>query len=142
MRAEVRSSGVGLPAAGACTPAPLTSVGQVYQPATSAAASICLDGGAAGADYTIIPFFASTNNNERAVVNVTATGIVAPTATLNAALSASGPTLARAAAQADGGFEARLRVRERQMLRRMGRGAARNAIAAVPEVRISVVRTR
>ncbi|MBD0319409.1 MAG: hypothetical protein ICV87_03685, partial [Gemmatimonadetes bacterium] len=106
VRAEVRTSGVGLPGAGACTAAPLTAVGQVYQPAPAAASSICLDGGATGAEYTIIPFFASTTNNERAVVNVTATGVVPPTGTFSAALSASGPTLSRAAAEADGGFEA------------------------------------
>lgn len=143
-RAEVRTTGVGLPAAGACTPAPLTAVGQVYQPATAAAASICLDGGTTGAEYAIIPFFASTTNNERAVVNVTATDIVPTTGTLSASLSASGPTLARAAAEAedDGGFESRLRMRERQLLRHFGGGAFRNAIAAVPEVRISVVRTK
>ena len=141
-RAEVRTTGVGLPGAGACTPAPLTAVGQVYQPATAAAASICLDGGAAGAEYTIIPFFASTTNNERAVVNVTATGVIPATGTFSASLS--GPTLARAAAEADddGGFESRLRMRERQLLRRSGLGASRNASAAVPEVRISVVRTK
>ena len=141
-RAEVRTSGVGLPGAGACTPAPLTAVGQVYQPATAAAASICLDGGATGAEYAVIPFFASTTNNERAVVNVSATGVIPATGTFNASLS--GPTLARAAAEADddGGFESRLRMRERQLLRRSGLGASRNASAAVPEVRISIVRTK
>jgi hypothetical protein len=144
VRAEVRTTGVGLPGAGACTPATLTAVGQVYQPATAAAASICLDGGPAGAEYAIIPFFASTTNNERAVVNVTATGVVPATGTFSASLAASGPTLARAAAGADddGGFESRLRQSERQLLRRFGGGAARNASAAVPEVRISVVRTK
>ena len=146
IRAEVRTTGPGLPAAGACTPAPLPAVGQVYQPAPAASAAICLDGGPAGAEYTIIPFFASTTNNERAVVNVTATSVVRPIGPPNPSLAPSfGPTLARAAAEAaegDGGFESRLRLRERQILRRGGGGAVRNVSAAPPEVRISVVRTR
>jgi hypothetical protein len=68
-------------------------------------------------------------------------------------LSPNGPTLSRAVAEAasqgasggDGGFEMRLRQRERRELgHRFGGGPAFNTLpnAAAPEVRLSIVRTR
>ncbi len=153
VRAEVRTAGGGATGAGACTPVPLGTVGQVFQASGAAASALCLEGGATGAEYVVIPFYASTGGGEIAAVTVTATGIVRPVGGPNPTLSPDGPTLSRAAAEAasqgasggDGGFERRLRMRERRELRPLfARGPAFNTLpnAAPPEVRLSIVRTR
>lgn len=153
IRAEVRTSGAGATGGGTCTPVPLGTVGQVYQASGAAASALCLDGGATGAEYVVIPFYASTGGGEVAVVTVTATGIVRPVGGPNPTLSPGGPTLSRAAAEqasrgasgGDGGFERRLRMRERRELRPLfARGPSFNTLpnAAAPEVRVSIVRTR
>ena len=148
-RADVRTVGPGVSGSAACSVAPLTAVGQVYQPASATSAAICLEGGAAGAEYVVIPFFASTSDSETALVSVTATGVTRPTGGPNPSLSPLGPTLARAAAgpeaDGDGGFETELRTRERRALGSLfTRGAARSTAAAAraSEVRVSIVRTR
>jgi hypothetical protein len=153
IRAEVRTSGGGATGGGACTTVQLPSLGQVYQASGAAASSLCLEGGTTGAEYVMIPFYASTGGGEFAVVTVTATGIVRPVGGPNPVLSPGGPTLARAAAEAasqgasggDGGFERRLRMRERRELRHLfAHGPSYNTLpnAAAPELRISIVRTR
>lgn len=150
IRAEVRTSGAGATGAGPCTPVPFGAVGNVYQASGAAASSLCVDGGTTGAEYVVIPFYASTGGGEVAAVTVTATGIVRPVGGPNPTLSPAGPTLARAAAEAanrddDGGFERRLRMRERRELGHLFPGGpAFNSLpnAAAPEVRVSIVRTR
>ena len=153
IRAEVRTSGSGATGSGTCTVVPLAPVGQVYQASGAAASALCLDGGTTGAEYVVIPFYASTGGGEVAAVTVTATGIVRPVGGPNPVLSPNGPTLSRAVAEAasqgasggDGGFEMRLRQRERRELgHRFGGGPAFNTLpnAAAPEVRLSIVRTR
>lgn len=147
LRADVRTSTPGTTVAGACTPVSLT-VGQVYQNTAAAAAALCLDGGVEGAEYTMIPFHGSTSATARTQLTVTATGIGPVVGPPNPSRSSTGPTLESAASlrtRVDGGFEARLRDREREALRPLlGRGASRSASAdpAAPEVRISVVRTK
>jgi hypothetical protein len=151
-RAEVRTSGGGATGGGACTTVQLPSLGQVFQASGAAASALCLEGGASGAEYVVIPFYASTGGGEFAVVTVTATGIVRPVGGPNPVLSPSGPTLSRAVAEAasrgasggDGGFERRLRMRERRELRPLfARGPAYNKLpSAAPELRLSIVRTR
>ena len=152
-RAEVRTSGGGATGGGACTTVQLASMGQVYQASGAAASALCLEGGTTGAEYVVIPFYASTSGGEFAVVTVTATGIVRPMGGPNPVLSPSGPTLSRAAADAasrgasggDGGFEQRLRMRERRELRPLfARGPSYNTLpnAAAPELRLSIVRIR
>ncbi len=149
LRADVRTSTPGTTVAGACTTVPLT-VGQVYQGTAAAAAALCFDGGAEGGEYTLIPFHGSTSSTARTQLTVAATGVITVLGPPNPSLSPTGPTLARASAlssRGDGGWEGRLRDRERQMLRpRISRGAASGTASATdpaaPEVRISVVRTR
>ncbi|HEX8361106.1 MAG TPA: hypothetical protein VF613_13420 [Longimicrobium sp.] len=148
LRADVRTSTPGTTVGGACTTVPL-AVGQVYQGTAAAAAALCFEGGTEGGEYALIPFNGSTSSTARTQLTVTATGVAPVLGPPNPSLSPSGPTLSRAAAleaRGDGGWESRLRERERQVLRPLfGRGApARSASAdpAAPEVRISVVRTK
>jgi hypothetical protein len=147
LRADVRTSTPGTTVPGACTQVSLT-LGQVYQNTAAAAAALCLDGGAEGAEYVMIPFHGSTSSTARTQLTVAATGISPILGPPNPSLSPLGPTLESAASlrtRKDGGFEARLRSRERQVLRPLfARGSSRAASVdpAAPEVRISVVRTR
>jgi hypothetical protein len=146
-RADVRTSTPGTTVSGACTQVTL-NVGQVHQGTAATAAALCFDGGAQGGEYTLIPFHGSTSSTARTQLTVTATGVAPVLGPPNPSLSPAGPTLQRALAlgsRTDGGWESRLRDRERQALRsRINRGAAPRATMdpAAPEVRISVVRTK
>ncbi|HEX5521173.1 MAG TPA: Ig-like domain-containing protein [Longimicrobiaceae bacterium] len=111
----------------ACTDAqtPLTlDVGEVRTFSGAQAAGLCVGGGASGAEYAYIPFNAS-DARITTLLEVNGSGIgpaIGPPSPSRAAAVASalrlgaGPTaVARSRRPADGGFEARLRERERRL---------------------------
>src|SRR5689334_8256562 len=67
----------------ACT-SPLTlTVGQVMPGVTGG--SVCVSGGASGAEYALIPYYGSTSSLGSTTVNFTAAGTTAASATANLA---------------------------------------------------------
>jgi hypothetical protein len=98
------------------------AVGQSVQRAGAAAGILCLDGGAGGAEFTVIPFFASAGSQLSLRAQGAGLGLVTgpPTPSLAPApLSVSaGPE-----AYTDGGFHARLNQAAYDRLRPMAAGA-------------------
>jgi hypothetical protein len=138
---DVRLSSPGSPTTRACTTLNL-AVGEVFQGGAEASA-LCVGAG----EYTLIPFFAGASSSS-AQLSVTASGIQAvtgppnPTLIPGPAFSLSGGSMPRG----DGGWELRLRHRERAELAGLvrGEGARRDVQADIttPEVRVSLVRTK
>lgn len=152
-RAELKA------AAGAEPAAPCTSialdVGQVHTAEPSAAALLCIAGGAQGGEYALIPFYGSEVPDARIALQVSASGIAQATPLpLNLSRSAwDAPALSRVAdvaGQRDERFEQGLRERERETLSRLVPGGGirssqvvsqTNTQAGVP-LYLSVIRTR
>jgi hypothetical protein len=106
--------------------APSLAVGQSATLQGSAAALLCLDGAAAGAEYTVMPFFATTSQAATLGVRLDATGVRAVTGPPTPSLAPSAPrgTLAGAAqARGDGGYHTRLNERARDHLTGLVPGA-------------------
>jgi hypothetical protein len=113
--------------AAACTPASALSlaVGEVRQLEGAAAASLCLAGGAAGAEFTIVPFFSSTNQEANVQLQFQGTGIAAPAGPPNPSVSTAlwPASLRQERHPRDGGFHVRLRERSRPVLQPLVPGA-------------------
>ncbi|HYW05313.1 MAG TPA: Ig-like domain-containing protein [Longimicrobium sp.] len=138
---DVRISSPGSPTTSACTTLNL-AVGEVFQGGPEASA-LCVGAG----EYTLIPFYAGASSAS-AQLSVTASGIQAVTGPPNPTLI-PGPTFSLSGGsmqRGDGGFELRLRERERAELagKVAGGGARRDVLSDIttPEVRISLLRTK
>ena len=134
-----------------CTPLSL-AVGASHQGPLATVAAFCLDGGAAGAEYVLIPFHRSGAGASTAAVGVVGTGIIAvsgpPTPSVSPTGAGSG-LLVNGELVPDRAFEARLRARERAeleplMRRGAGGGARMSATASQVEepVQLTLMRTR
>lgn len=129
----------------ACTPASALSlaVGEVRRLEGAAAASLCLGGGAGGAEFTLVPFFSSTSQAATVELQFQGTGIAAPTGppSPSAAAALSPPALPAAARHPrDGGFHVRLRERSRPVLQPLvpaARAAYRARRSGVPRLDVS-----
>ncbi|HEU0298180.1 MAG TPA: Ig-like domain-containing protein [Longimicrobium sp.] len=101
-------------------------VGQSVQRTGAAATVLCLDGGAAGAEFTVTPFFGSRVNSATVALRADPAGVTAPTGPPSPSLAPSSSLLlppAGAGAQGDGGFHTRLNERAREPLSRLIPGA-------------------
>jgi hypothetical protein len=103
---------------GACTPQTAISlaVGGTVQLAGAAGGVLCLPGTAAGAEYTIVPFFESAAQGASTNLRFVGSGLVAPTgppnpslAPADAGLLATSSDHGHATRPGDGGFHVRLR---------------------------------
>ncbi|HET6229536.1 MAG TPA: hypothetical protein VFE05_05600 [Longimicrobiaceae bacterium] len=161
-RAEVRTTSSAVASSGtaclAAGPSRTLAVGEVFNGSLADAATLCLDGGPTGAEFTYIPFFAAASGYASPEgllpVTVSATGVVPPVGppTPDVASRTSGALFSRILSAGatddsrDGGFEARLRQREHAAASRMsGRGAAmaRRQVTPTPQMLlISIVRTK
>jgi Bacterial Ig-like domain (group 2) len=111
-----------------CTPAatPQLAVGGSVTVSGAQAALLCLEGTAAGAEYTVIPFHGTTSPQATLGVRVTPTGTQGVTGPPNPAVSPSLSLQAlsrQAAARGDGGYHTRLNERARGYLSRLVPGA-------------------
>ncbi|MBA4157133.1 MAG: hypothetical protein H0X65_06620 [Gemmatimonadetes bacterium] len=145
-------------------PALSLSVGAVHTVTADQAGTLCLDGGAAGAEFTYIPFFASETASGRRVIEITAAGVIPvlgpPSPALipsrDAALLAAGDVKHEHGARPDAGWEMRLREREARELAPRVRGGIDQHVEILPRgtsfsiadvtdplrLRISIVRTK
>jgi hypothetical protein len=111
-----------------CVPASTLTmtVGEARRLDAGAASVFCLDGTSAGAEFTVVPFFASSN--QRSTVQLTfegtglqdAVGPPTPSITPSFSLATAGATAARGS---DGGFHLALRERTEPALRPLVPGA-------------------
>ena len=157
-RGELRLALGTAPGSGGCTaagPARSLAVGQSYSATLADTADLCFDGGGAGSEFVLVPFYATTDGSATAHVSVAASGVTAPAgpptpdrSPFGALFSLSGLSAAQGGATGDGGWERALRERERRELRPLIRAAGRApaprpATAAAPaSVQLVVLRTR
>ena len=148
---RVTASGTG--DASACANVAL-AVGQVYQGGPEVPA-LCFSGGAAGAEFVLVPFNASQTTGSNLGISIVATGIVPvvgpPSPSLAPSSLVAGLERADASLFNDGGFHMRLRYRERELAEELlgGGGGTRlrpmSQVAAAPapaDIRIQVLRTK
>jgi hypothetical protein len=150
--ADVRVAQSGTTVGGACTPLTM-NVGDVQQIVMNAGVAVCPAGGAAGAEYVVIPFYGSSTLDATINLGITGTGITAPVGPPNPnriAASASttpfaldGYSLNR---PYDGGLEHAMRVRERRILANLlVSSGPRRAVSGVDGpggVTVNIVRTK
>ncbi|HEX2095346.1 MAG TPA: hypothetical protein VHG28_23320 [Longimicrobiaceae bacterium] len=153
-RAEVRAGVGGAPATGSCPGGTQVSglqVGQVFHSPAGAPQLLCVDGGASGGEFTLIPFYGSEASSANIVVDFTATGIQTVTGPPNPSLSPfDAPLVSFQGApvyQEDLRIERAVRERERELGRLIrGGGATRSVSAPAAQdptrLSFSVVRTR
>jgi len=100
--------------AGACTPVNL-AVGGVQQLTLGAGLALCFPGGAAGADYTLIPFHASNTIDAFFSISITAANVVAPIPPPSPVRAVGAPLFAldghSLSRPWDGGMEQQMRTR-------------------------------
>jgi hypothetical protein len=157
-RAEIRTTSGGAALPGSCSAdgsARTLQVGEVLTAGPDAVGTLCVGGGAEGAEFTMVPFFASDASSARLALEITASGVRAVTGppspswnpnTTGAPFSLSGIN----GLSPDRGFERRLRELEVRELGRMmpGAGISRtsqvvSSAASTPQnLRISIVRTK
>jgi hypothetical protein len=151
---DVRVAQTGTTVGAGCTAQALT-VGQVVQVTMgTAGVQLCPSGGAAGAEFVVIPFYGSSTSDATIPVTLTAANVTTPVGPPNPDRMASagvspfpldGLSLQR---PYDGGFELRLRKQERrllQMLRPNGGAGPRSDVANVEGpagVTVNLVRTK
>ena len=106
------------------------AVGQVATLTAAQALQACFDGGSAGAQYVLIPIFASPTSAARLALELSATGATAPTAPPDPSLAPADATLLGAVPgpAPDDAFHHRLREREKELMDR-GLAAARRSTA-------------
>ena len=148
-RAEVRVAAATISTSGSCQTVSL-QVGQVYTAPTGPVSLLCVDGGATGGEYTVIPFHGTETASAQLAVSVTATGIVPAAGPPSPYLAPFAPPAALflpPAGQPDVEFETALRQREIDQLSHLvpGGGGPRfsRAAAAGPEhLMVSILRTK
>ena len=145
-RADVRTTSGGSPLPGSCTTPASLPVGGVVAAGPATAGHICVSGGTTGAEFTLIPFFASETQSATAPLQISATGTVAAVGPPNPSLGA--PETAAPRVQA-ASFEDRLRELEMRELagrvpgaQRIAASRALSAAAAELGVHMSLIRTR
>jgi Bacterial Ig-like domain (group 2) len=116
--------------AAACTTdgsAPTLAVGESVQYQGAAAATLCLGGQGAGAEYVVVPFFGTENQAATLALRAVPVGVMDVLGPPNPSLSSfTGTGLpAAAAAGRDGGFHTRLNERARAPLSRLVPAARR-----------------
>lgn len=152
-RAEIRTASGGAALPGSCSAELNLRVGEVFQAESNAAGLICVGGGVAGAEFTLIPFYASEVSEATVALEVTGSGIRPVLGSPNPSLRPSASVLfdsraASGALRADERFERRLREMEiRQLAPKAGgsaalRSASAQSSATPPNVKLSLVRTR
>ncbi len=150
-RAEIRVAQPGTASPATCVNAPALAVGGVFATDVPAGGTLCVAGGAAGSEYTLIPFFASEVRNQTTDLSVTGLGVISALGPPNPSVGPIGTlsfSLGGAALPVqDRGWERRLRERERRELTPLvsGGGASfqrQQSDAADAVVRLSLVRTR
>ena len=104
------------------------AVGQSVRREGAAGGLLCLEGGAAGAEFTVIPFFSSTSSSANLALRASGAGLATVAGPPNPSLapfSVSGGLISGASASAygDGGFHARLNEAVREPLARRVAGA-------------------
>lgn len=154
-RATITTTSGGAAIPGGCPSAPpfrVLNVGDVYTAAPDSAGALCLEGGAGGSEFTLIPFFASDISSATLALEITGTNVrpvVGPPNPFRAP-SASFARVGEAELVQDFAFEQRLRERERREMGALLRpGSAANAARSsfsslmnVSQLRLSVVRTK
>jgi hypothetical protein len=103
-------------------------VGQSVQRSGAAASVLCLEGGAAGAEFTVTPFFGSRTNSAMLALRADPAGVSSPTGPPSPSLAPSSavllpPDAPGAPGARDGGFHTRLNERAREPLSRLVPGA-------------------
>ncbi|HEU0053882.1 MAG TPA: hypothetical protein VFQ39_11930, partial [Longimicrobium sp.] len=140
----IRSAAGGTTVAGACQTTLNLAVGEVFHGTPANASVVCAPGGAAGQEYVLIPHFSGESGS--AAVSVTGENVIAPVGPPTPDRSPYGiPSFSQSLAdRGDGGFELRLRQRERVELNRaLGRptfDVAADPVAAT--VTLTYVRTK
>lgn len=152
-RAEIRSAQEGVGSPTTCTAAPALPVGGVFTGEIASVGTLCVDGGATGSEYTLVPFFPSESGSATVNLRFTALGVVPVVGPPNPSLqpaddlsaSVSGPPVSLPGTT----FEQRLRELERRELSPRvldgGFPISRHASltsSAQTSVRISIVRTK
>jgi len=105
----------------ACTNPLTLNAGQVIAGVTGT--SICVSGGASGAEYALIPYYGSTQSSLSTTLDFTAAGTASPSASPSlvpsgaASFDVSAASLSKGAYHESHEFETRLRERERVSLR-------------------------
>lgn len=156
IRAELRTTSGGAVPGGTCGTTLNLAVGQSFQTTGDQAAVLCVNGGAAGGEYTMIPFFGGAAGS--LAVEVVPAGVVPVVGPPNPSLAPWQETIAAAAPretfgvenlpEGDGGFHMRLRHREREEMNALlgFRGPSRS-VSAAPAIapaalQVTIVRTR
>lgn len=112
-----------------CTPATTLTlaVGESRRLSGAAASGLCLDGGAGGAEFTLVPFFQSANQRATTQLTFEGTGLQAaagpPNPSVAPSLSLAGLGGGAASVHRDGGFHLRLREGSEPALRPLMAGA-------------------
>ncbi|HEX6750163.1 MAG TPA: Ig-like domain-containing protein [Longimicrobium sp.] len=151
---DIRVAPSGGTVAGACTVLNL-NVGDVHQVVMGTGVALCPAGGAAGAEFVVIPFYGSATSDATIGIGVTAANVIAPVGPPNPSRTAESSLVSPfpldhygLSRPYDGGLELRLRLRERRIAERLRpsttSGARRdaNAVDGPNGVTVNVVRTK
>ncbi|HSU12453.1 hypothetical protein [Longimicrobium sp.] len=152
-QADVRVAQSGTTVGGACTVLNL-AVGQVQQVVMSGGVALCPTGGAAGAEYVVIPFYGSATQDATISLTLTAqsvgTAVGPPNPSKSLDLSASGVSpfpLDRMSLPQGGGLDLQMRLRGQRLMQTLagGRKGPRMAVNGVDGpggVTVNIVRTK
>jgi hypothetical protein len=150
---DLRVSPAGNTVAGACTALSMT-VGQVLQVVMSSGVAYCPAGGAAGAEYVVIPFYGSATQVATIALTLTAQNVSAPVGPPNPSkalnLSAGGASpfpLDRMSIPAADGLDLQMRLRGQRLMQTLAHVSPgpRFAVAGVDGpggVTVNIVRTK